>query len=35
MWAVFMESPQPGRVIVDPDMDIYSEDSNYRDRIDP
>jgi hypothetical protein len=32
--AIFIESPQPGRVVIDPDMDIYSEDANYPDRID-
>ena len=32
--AIFVESPQPGRVIVDPDMDVYTSDSNYKERID-
>jgi hypothetical protein len=32
--AIFVESPQPGRVIVDPDLDAYTDDSTYKERID-
>ena len=32
--ALFIESVQPGRVVIDPDMDFYADDSNYANRID-
>ena len=32
--AIFVEPPQPGRVIVDPDVDVYTDDEIYGDRID-
>jgi hypothetical protein len=32
--AVFLESPQSGRVVVDPDLDGYTDDNNYKERID-
>ena len=32
--ALFVESVQPGRVVIDPDMDFYADDSNYANRID-
>ena len=32
--AIFIEPPQPGRVIVDPDIDVYTDDEIYSDRID-
>ena len=32
--ALFVESVQPGRVVIDPDIDFYADDSNYANRID-